>query len=162
MFTLLQNALVPLLLACFSFLFGVVEGKNYVQTKWEKEKATQQALVTSYEERIKELSSATKVTYVTKVEKIHENKQKRINEREKSTNENAVTLLPSNFRLFHDAAATNSTLSETANGTINAAVSLADVTNTIEANYTSCNEIRERLIALQQYSVAVATKDENK
>lgn len=59
-------------------------------------------------------------------------------------------VLPSSFRVFHDSAATNSVPSSTdfANA---ATVSIADVTETINANYGSCQENITQLNSLQEW-----------
>jgi hypothetical protein len=59
-------------------------------------------------------------------------------------------ILPSSFRVFHDSAATNSVPSSTdfANA---ATVSIADVTETINANYGSCHENITQLNSLQEW-----------
>jgi hypothetical protein len=59
-------------------------------------------------------------------------------------------VLPSSFRVFHDSAATNSVPSSTdfANA---ATVSIADVTETINANYGSCHENIIQLESLQDW-----------
>lgn len=59
-------------------------------------------------------------------------------------------ILPSSFRVFHDSAATNSVPSST--DFIDAAsVSIADVTETINANYGSCQENITQLQSLQDW-----------
>jgi hypothetical protein len=59
-------------------------------------------------------------------------------------------ILPSSFRVFHDSSATNSVPSSTdfANAQT---VSIADVTETINANYGSCHENITQLNSLQEW-----------
>jgi hypothetical protein len=59
-------------------------------------------------------------------------------------------ILPSSFRVFHDSAATNSVPSST--DFVDAApISIADVTETINTNYGSCQENITQLQSLQDW-----------
>ena len=59
-------------------------------------------------------------------------------------------ILPSSFRVFHDSSATNSVPSSTAFANAQT-VSIADVTETINTNYGTCQENITQLESLQDW-----------
>jgi hypothetical protein len=67
-------------------------------------------------------------------------------------------ILPASFRLFHDSSATNSVPSSTDFADA-VTVSIADLTETINANYNSCHENIALLQSLQEW-VLVQSKIE--
>lgn len=59
--------------------------------------------------------------------------------------------LPAGFRVLHDAAVTGS-LPKSSVGTYATPVSAQDVAYTVTANYTTCHDTAERLIAFQRWA----------
>ncbi len=72
-------------------------------------------------------------------------------------------MLPSSFRVLHDAAATGSPLPEggDSGGVDGAAVAPEIVARTVVANYGACRYDKERLAALQQITRRLAPSGDN-
>ena len=109
---------------------------------------TAQALAAEADERAKAVSERVVIEYRDRVRTITEQRPAEIQLVEVIRAESNPPLSPS-FRLLHDAAATGSQAAENPGGTDAAPVPVADVAETIAANYATCRTDQARLAALQ-------------
>jgi Ethanolamine utilization protein EutJ (predicted chaperonin) len=116
------------------------------------EASCREAVIESQTHTIQAVSEQVLVTdkIVTDYTKAIGQVQKRSREILRNAKIDDSIILPSSFRVFHDSSATNSVPSST--DVIDAAtVSIADVTETINTNYGTCQENITQLNSLQEW-----------
>lgn len=143
-------AVIALLLACW--LYGhwrFEQGKFIVQSAWDEEKSATAAMIKQLQEKANQVNTQVETRVVTQTRVIHEKGDTIIREIPKYIPVDTPNL-PGGFRLLHDAAATNS-IPESSRLATTAPVSVADATETITNNYTTCHQWRTQLEGWQDW-----------
>lgn len=126
------------------------EGKAEIQAKWDKSVERGRAIVADLQKRADKITVRTEIQYVDRVKVVHE--QGREIERVRTvfvpTDSGYLT---GGFRLYHDAAVTN-TIPDPAAIPDAAPVSIAEATDTIAANYEKANVCYATVKAWQDWA----------
>lgn len=126
------------------------EGRAEVQQKWDKSVERGKKIVADLKEKAGKITVRTEIQYVDRVKVIHEQGR----EIEKVRTVFVPTdsgYLSGGFRLYHDAAATN-TIPDPAAIPDAAPVAVAEATDTIAANYEKANVCYATVAAWQKWA----------
>lgn len=133
----------------FTYYKGKDEGKAIVQKDWDASVERGKEVVKDLQANQGRVSLVTVTEYVDKVKVIHE-KSDPIVKLIPSFLPNDLPMLPCEFRLLHDASATNSTPSMSGS-TLCAPVSVADATTALHTNYVKYHELSARQVSLAEW-----------
>lgn len=142
-------AIAAALLAC-----GYWRGAQSVRVEWASAKLQQQLADSFVATENAEKSVEIVTQYVDRVKVIHEKGVTIIKEVPVYVPSDSCAL-PGGFRVLHDAAATDS-LPDPSRVADAPAVDAQTATATVVDNYTTCNAIREQLIALQTWAATIS------
>lgn len=142
---------VVLLLAGL-FFFGRYmkeQGREEVQTAWDAQKAKDAAEIAKLKAKTSEVTVRVETKYVDRIQTVRV-KGDTIVQKIPVYISRDLPELPGAWRLWHDAAATN-TVPDTAGEADAAPVAPVDAAATVAANYTQCLATAEQLTGLQEW-----------
>jgi len=147
------GALVALLVGGLFFgagMAGYRRGAHSVQVKWDMEHAAQAKRIAELEARNAEVVTKTVIEYRDRIQVVREKGEEIVREVTRYVPSDACPL-PAGFRVLHDAAARGEPPEDPVGAIAAAApVEAAAAAETVAANYQSCRETAERMIALQK------------